>query len=86
MIIILLRVDNGGGGVISGQATVKRCTSQPFTGLEELLTFFFNKSNPEKCRELVVKVVFGLHSNTPTLHLPSSPPLPISQIKPQAPV
>lgn len=47
---------------------------------------FFNKSNPEKCRELVVKVVFGLHSNTPTLHLPSSPPLPISQIKPQAPV
>lgn len=44
MIIILLRVDNGGGGVISGQATVKRCTSQPFTGLEELLTFFL--TNP----------------------------------------
>lgn len=26
-----------------------------------------------------MKVVFGLNSNTPTLHLPLFPPLPISQ-------
>lgn len=54
-------------------------------GFISFFFFFFwkKKSSTEKLRDVEVKVVFGSSSNTPTLHLPMSPPYPSCRLSPE---